>query len=318
MNNQLEQVDKKKRQITSQLKKLRNKYIASIYDGLIKRKTIKEIHKELREITLNADKNGIKYTKNMEKFALNLAQKSKKQLDRAIPTLEIDGSLEGAIAIWVFDLFDKKKVFSKTNTISYQVATHYESDRKTELLKIEIQNNRNFVNPRVFYLASSHNDCAEDHADYQGKIYIDEKWKSLIKNEDLKDKIQKYVNIHNTKTFQWVIGKPVWFITRPNCRHYMKALATEDVLGHSVDVLTRNHKLHTKIGKEITRTIKHPINKDWYKEENIIDIIKKYKERLEYHQAMWQVKKSQPVKRAIEKDKLLIEKWEKMLQSLKK
>lgn len=276
------------------------------------------MHKEIRKITKVANNEGIIRTKNMEKFALNLAQKSKKQLDRAIPTFELEGALDLAIALWVFDLFDKKKVFSKTNTISYQVATHYESDSKAELLKLEIDRNRGFGNPRVFYLASSHNDCAEDHIDYQGKIYIDEKWKDLVKSKEIKDEIQKYVNIHNTKTFQWVIGKPVWFITRPNCRHYMKALTTEDVLGHSVDVLTRNHKLHTKIGKEITKTIKHPTNKEWYKEENIIDIIKKYKERLEYHKSLWEVKKSQPIKRAIEKDKLLIEKWEKVLQSLKK
>ena len=100
--------------MTTQLKKLRNKYVASIYDGLIKRKKITEIHKELRDITLNANKNGIVYTKNMEKFAFNLAEKSKKQLDRAIPTLEMEGSLETAIALWFFDLLDKKKIFSKT------------------------------------------------------------------------------------------------------------------------------------------------------------------------------------------------------------
>lgn len=276
------------------------------------------MHKEIRKITKVANNEGIIRTKNMEKFALNLAQKSKKQLDRAIPTLELEGALDLAIALWVFDLFDKKKVFSKTNTISYQVATHYESDSKSELLKLEIDRNRGFGNPRVFYLASSHNDCAKDHIDYQGKIYIDEKWKDLVKSKEIRDEIQKYVNIHNIKTFQWVIGKPVWFITRPNCRHYMKALTTEDVLGHSVDALTRKHKLHTKIGKEITKTIKHPTNKEWYKEENVIDIIKKYKERLEYHESLWEVKKSQPIKRAIEKDKLLIEKWEKVLQLLKK
>ena len=311
-------MDKKKKQISSQLKKLRNKYIASIYDGLIKRKTIAEIHKEIRKITTIANNKGINYTKNMEKFALNLAQKSKKQLDKTIPTFELGGELDGAIALWVFDLFDKKKIFSKTNTISYQVATHYESDSKKELLKLEIDKNREFKNPKVFYLSSSHNDCAEDHLDYQGKIYIDEKWRDLVKIKEIKDEVQKYINIHHTKTFQWVIGKPVWLITRPNCRHYMKSLNTEDVLGHSVDDLIRSHNLNSKIGKEITRTIKHPTNKEWYKRENVVEIIKKYKERFEYHKSLCDVKKTEIIKRAIEKDKLLIEKWEKLLQSLKK
>lgn len=312
----MEQVDKKKRQMTSQLKKLRNKYIASIYDDLIKKKNLAEIHKGIKNISKVANQEGISYTKNMEKFVLNLASKTKKKLDKNIPSLDLDGGVELAIANWVYGFFDKQEVFSKTNSISYDVATHYESERKDELLKLEVNRNRHYENPRVFYLASSHNDCASDHKDYQGKIYIDEKWKDLVKDLELKVKILQYVNANNVKTFQWVIGKPVWFITRPNCRHYMKSLTTEDVLGNSVSTLTRNHKLHTQVGKELTRTIKHPTNKGWYKKENIEDIIDKYKERLEFHQALWEIEKSQPLKRAIEKDKLLIQKWEKMLQTI--
>lgn len=312
----MEIVYKKKKQMSSQLKKIRNKYIASIYDGLIKKKNLAEIHKGIKNISKIANQEGISYTKNMEKFVLNLASKTKKKLDKNISSLDLEGGIELAIANWVFGFFDKQEVFSKTNSISYDVATHYESNSKNELIKLEVNRNRHYENPRVFYLASSHNDCAKDHADYQGKIYIDEKWQSLIKNEELKDEIKKYVSKNNVKTFQWVIGKPVWFITRPNCRHYMKSLTTEDVLGHSVDVLTKNHKLHTKVGKELTRTIKHPTKKEWYKKENIEDIIKKYKERLEFHQALWEIEKSQPLKRAIEKDKLLIQKWEKMLQTI--
>ena len=302
--------------MTSQLKKLRNKYIASIYDGLIKKKNLIEIHKGIKNISKIANQEGISYTKNMEKFVLNLASKTKKKLDKNISSLDLEGGVELAIANWVYGFFDKQEVFSKTNSISYDVATHYESERKDELLKLEVNRNRHYENPRVFYLASSHNDCAKDHADYQGNIYLDEKWKDLVKDLDLKIKILQYVNANNVKTFQWVIGKPVWFITRPNCRHYMKSLTTEDVLGHSVDVLTKNHKLHTKVGKELTRTIKHPTKKEWYKKENIEDIIKKYKERLEFHQALWEIEKSQLLKRAIEKDKLLIQKWEKMLQTI--
>lgn len=302
--------------MSSQLKKLRNKYIASIYDGLIKKKSLAEIHKGIKNISKIANQEGISYTKNMEKFVLNLASKTKKKLDKNISSLDLEGGIELAIANWVYGFFDKQEVFSKTNSISYDVATHYESERKDELLKLEVNRNRHYENPRVFYLASSHNDCAKDHADYQGKIYIDEKWKDLVKDLDLKIKILQYVNANNVKTFQWVIGKPVWLITRPNCRHYMKSLTTEDVLGNSVSTLTRNHKLHTKVGKELTRTIKHPTKKEWYKKENIEDIIKKYKERLEFHQALWEIEKSQPLKRAIEKDKLLIQKWEKMLQTI--
>ena len=293
---------------------MRNSYVASIYDGLIKRKTIAEIHQDLKDLTINAKKKGITHTENLEKYALKLARTTKKQLNGMLPYLEKQGSdIDNLICVWAFDLFTRKKVFSNTNTISYDTGKTYESENKDLILKLGIQNNRKLENPRIFYLASAHNDCANDHKDYQGKIYIDEKWQDLIKDEELKQEIQKYVNIHNVKTFQWVIGKPVWFITRPNCRHYVKSMKTDDVLGKSVETLIRNHKMHTKIGKELTKTLKHPLNKQWYREENITDIIVKYQERLEFHKAMWNVKKSQPVKRAIEKDKLLIEKWKKLL-----
>lgn len=298
---------------------MRNSYVASIYEGLIKRKTILEIHQDLKRLTINANKKGITHTQSLERYALKLAKTTKKQLNSMMPSFEKQGSdIDNLICVWAFDLFTRKKVFSNTNSISYDTGKTYEADNKDLAIRTAIRTNRKLENPRIFYLASAHNDCASDHKDYQGKMYIDEKWQDLIKNEELKQEIQKYVNIHNVKTFQWVIGKPVWFITRPNCRHYVKSMKTEDVLGKSVETLIRNHKLHTKIGKELTKTITHSINKVWYKEENIADIIEKYKERLAFHKAMWDVKKSQPVKRAIEKDKLLIEKWEKMLKSLQK
>ena len=314
MKNQLEQIENKKKKIVSNLKKLRNKYIACVYDGLIKRKTVREIHIEIRKITTIANNEGLIYTRNMQNYALKIAERTKKELDAVIPTLSGDGSLDMAIALWVYNKFDKSKVFQKTNTISYDVGKKYEADFKDETLKEELRYNRNLIIPRVFYLASSHSDCAIDHLPYQGKIYIDANWRTHIKDEELVKKIQNYIRDNNVKTYQWVIGKPAWFVTRPNCRHYLKAIDTFDVLSKSAETLTRNHKLHSKVGKEITKTIKHPIDKKWYKKENIEDIIKKYEERLEYHEAMWNVKKSQVIKRAIEKDKLLIKKWKEYLK----
>lgn len=324
MKNQLLTIDRKKRQITSNLKKLRNKYIASIYDGVIKRKPIKEIHQDIQKITTIANNQGLIYTRNMQNFVLKLADRTKKDVDIAFYVngkLKGDfgsvGMLEIAIADLIFEKLDKRKVFQKTNTVAYDVSKKYEADFKDEIIKLEIKRNRHYIIPRVFYLASSHNDCALDHLNYQGKIYIDEKWKTIIKDDELRKKVANYVSQNNVKTFQWVIGKPVWLITRPNCRHYVKSLDTLDVMGHSIAELTRNHKLHTVEGKKLTKTIWHPLDKKWYKEANIKDIIKKYEERLEYHKSLWDVKKSQPVKRAMEKDRLLIQKWKDYLNQMK-
>lgn len=304
-----------------------------MYDGLIKRKTFKEIHQDIQRITTTFENKGVVYGKNMQAYALNLAHKSKKQIDGIISAINnssanlltfkgvsvetLDLTPDVIIASWLFKKFDKEKVYQKTNTISYDVAKKYEAVYKNELIEEEIKHNRALPIPRVFYLCSTHSDCAQDHLLWQGRFYIDEKWRDLVKNDLVKKDIAKYIVKNNVKTYQWVIGKPVWLITRPNCRHYFKAIDTLEVLAKDVNTITRNHKLHTKEGKKETKTIKHPINQEWYKRENVEDIIKKYEERLEYHLSMWNVKKSQPIKRAIEKDRLLIKKWKEYLSKMR-
>ena len=71
---------------------------------------------------------------------------------------------------------------------------------------------------KPFYMASWHADSATDHAPYQGKLYYD----ANTTGEAL-----KYAQQHNLKTLQWVTGEPVWFVTRPYCRHYFVQYSLE-------------------------------------------------------------------------------------------
>lgn len=303
--------------MVSTLKSLRNKYIACIYTDLIKKKSIRDIHRDIRKITTIV---GLPYSKNMERYAFNLASKTKKQLDVELPlfSTNVGGSLDAQIAEWLFGKFEKNKVYQETNTISYEQGKKYEAKKKEETIKNALKTNRHLETPRVFYLASSHNDCAEDHKDYQGKIYIDENWKNYINDVNIVKEINKYINLHNVDTFQWVISKPVWFITRPNCRHFFKALDTNDVFTHDVATLIKNHKMHTKVGKKDQQTIKHPTKKEWYTRTNVEEIIKKYEERYEYHKMLYEAnKRCQSAKRAMEKDALMIKKWKDYLKNMK-
>lgn len=330
MKDQLEKIEQKKKQIVSNLKKLRNKYVASIYAGLIKQKSIKEIHKDIQKITTIFNNQGVIYTRNMQKYVINLANKSKKAVDGVIIGInngksniigltqeDFNNPIDIIVASFLFKKFDKDKVFQKTNTISYDVGKKYESDFKEEVIRKEILKNRNLSHPKVFYLCSKHDDCAQDHLNYQGKFYIDEKWESIIKDDEEKRKIRAFIKANGIKTYQWVIHRPVWLITRPNCRHYFKSIKTDEVINKDINTIIKNHKLHNKVGKQIMATIRHPINEEWYTEGNVRDIIKKYEDRLEYHKSMWDVKKSQTTKRAIEKDRLLIRKWEDYLRKLR-
>ena len=301
----LELIDYNKRKTIKNLKQARNDYMAVVYNGLVKRKSTREIHKDIQKITEINMKHGIDTTPIVS-YVYKLCDKTKRKIDNLFP-VDTVGLLIGE---WLFSVFEKKKVFTETNTLTYEYAKKREENDKLNAIKFELDRGRK--EEKVFYLASSHKDCAIDHQDYQGKIYVDENWKNIVKDVETLGKIANYVVMNNIKTFQWVIGQPVWLITRPNCRHYFKLLDTEDVLGHTEKQLLKNHKMSHQKGNKITQTLNY--KRKEMRKENIINLIRKYEERLEYHEKLYQNnKRIQLIKRAIEKDKLLIKKWKEYL-----
>lgn len=85
-------------------------------------------------------------------------------------------------------------------------------------------------NGLVFYLCSSHADCANDHADYQGKMYIDENWESIVNSEEERNQIEAYLLANKIETIQSVRDNAPYLVTRPNCRHYLMPVSTEEVV----------------------------------------------------------------------------------------
>lgn len=294
-----------------QMLRLRNRYFSTIYKDLIYEKPIREIHKDIQRVTqiFNA-KYDLRMPK-LEKYTMKVASKVNHDIKLlVIPKIDI--------AEYCIQTFQKEKIYQNTKKPINELVNKIEAEEKEIAIKKELKANRKEIYPRVFYLASSHSDSAEDHINYQGKMYIDEKWESVIKDEEEKKKIRKYIRENNVKTLQWVMGKPVWFITRPNCRHYFKALDTFDVFSHNVRQLTRNHRLHTQIGKEEFKPISHPTNKQWYKMVNVQSIITAYQERLSYHLALYNSHKTYTLKNLITKDRMLLQKWKEYLTKLEK
>lgn len=298
MLNQLQAIMSQKQILSSKLSKLRNKIFVSIYDGAVNNKPTRVIHQDILKI-IKGSGLPIKYTQNVLNFGLKLTKKAKK--------IDVD------IPILCFNLMQDN--YKNFKSVTNKVVIDYEADNKKELIDRQLKHNRKLENPKIFYLCSHHKDCAKDHLHYQGKIYVDEKWESYIKDKELKKQIQKYIALHNIETFQWVTSQPVWMITRPNCRHYFKALTVSEVLGNSVKTLIQNNKMTHTIGKRVTQTIAHSTKDEWYTRTNIEAIIKQYKDRLEFHQELYKVRKVDIIKRAIEKDKFLIQKWQKFLTS---
>ncbi len=97
----------------------------------------------------------------------------------------------------------------------------------------------------IFFLASEHADCADDHAKSQGKLYVNENWEQVIADNELRERIRNFIGRNDIQTIQWVKGPPVYFTTRPNCRHFFIPITVTQALG-DIDALKK--ELHTKKG----------------------------------------------------------------------
>jgi hypothetical protein len=124
------------------------------------------------------------------------------------------------------------------------VANDYEYRAKHDQLWDQFQTG-------VFYLCSSHINPAKDHADWEGKIYVNEDWEDRI-DEDMHGAVAAYIHNHDVKTVQWVVGEPVYLVTRPNCKHYFIDVSVEEVLKNSVKKLLKKHNMYMQDEKQMS------------------------------------------------------------------
>ena len=179
-----------------------------------------------------------------------------------------------ALALILF--FSKFRYDYKATSIINQHVREQDDRAKASLLKSMLKDKE-----RPFYMASWHKDSATDHAPYQGKLYYDEK----ATDPD----VINYAREHNLKTLQWVTGPPVWFVTRPYCRHYF--------VQYSLAEVKRGVKPHTrKVGD---RALQTPARVT----------LNFYLDRLDQLKRLNRVFPIPKIKRQIDKTMLLIKKW---------
>lgn len=312
----------RKHEQKKQLAELKNKYLVDIYSGLAKGADVKAIHQQLYEDTINSKLSGKAVNNEMLKTAMSAASALKRKVGSNEYALNYVKTRYGdeaeqmtgveLLAIFAFDLIDRNKIEKRLSHDIVKAADKTEGDFKQEIMDGSIADNRAMETPRIFYLASRHKDSASDHADYQGKVYIDEQWRSVVKDKELQREISEYIKQNNIHTLQWVMGAPVWFITRPNCRHYFKTVDTDEILATPKTKLLEKYKMRTAIGdRQYLQTINHSTSKQWYEDiRNAQLLLEKYKERLNLHKQMYAAVKNPIVKNAINKDRMLIDKWE--------
>lgn len=96
------------------------------------------------------------------------------------------------------------------------------------------------ANKVVFWLCSQHSDCADDHIDYQGKLYYDDNWRMFGFDTELTQQIDNIIKQKKMMSIQDVKDKEPYLTTRPNCRHYFQPIAIADVLtSNTKDLLNR-------------------------------------------------------------------------------
>ena len=145
--------DRRRRKLLS----LKNRYFAIIYSQTLKGVPIRKIHKALFDETIESG------PKDPDKVLLAMAIKTANKA-RKYPA--------DAMADMIVALF-----LRQSNDLARKIVNHDTQERaerdKSWVMDDFVAENR--AEGKWFYLASSHDDCAKDHKDWQGKLYVDDK-----------------------------------------------------------------------------------------------------------------------------------------------
>lgn len=127
-----------------------------------------------------------------------------------------------------------------------KIEEHRNARNRKQNLVTEMRGNR--ARGGVFYMSSIHSNPAKDHAAWQGVIYVDRYWRSILADDPVtQKKVEAYIRNHDILTVQEIVGEPVYLITRPYCKHFFIELDTDEVLGSSVNKIRKEHpEAHTR------------------------------------------------------------------------
>lgn len=182
-----------------------------------------------------------------------------------------------------------------------------------EINELDMTIRRNYVKKGlkkdVFFLVSKHEDSAEDHKDYQGRVYVNRNWKDMVSDRETRKLINVYISKNRILEFQWIVDKPVYMITRPNCRHYFMSLPTNEVLNNTADVLLEKYDMVEKVGERGGLQTLQRLR-------NINSTIDTYSRRLAYYDALYKAYPTQELEKAITKNRFLLRRWRKRLKQM--
>jgi hypothetical protein len=111
--------------------------------------------------------------------------------------------------------------------------------------QIEIAKEANIV----FFVCDEFGDCADDHADYQGKIYYNADYTNFNLTDQAKVMISRAITRKKLLSVQEVRDNKPFLTTRPNCRHRLIPISIDEAIGEdlskvkqSVDSVRGNYR----------------------------------------------------------------------------
>lgn len=276
----LQKVYDRKAKRVQELKKLKYNLLLIAYSGIVERKEYKDIQKRLFKETINFEQAKRLKVKRLYRTCWKIVKQIKRKTDFILLPINRHNEVSRL-------LIENKNLNLLDKEINEIVRTK-ETEEKEEIIKEALSEDKPFI------LVSWHKDSANDHIDWQGKIYV---------NEDFlnEPKVKEIAEQRKMQTFQWLIGEPVYMITRPNCRHYFQPLSVKEVEDNSVQSLLKKYGMVHKVGQRgLFQTLA---------DKNRKALVQKYKERLALLEGLKKIQPTLKLEQAIKKTKLLIKKW---------
>ena len=127
-------------------------------------------------------------------------------------------------------LANQKVTYKNGRKIGFKEYTEMATRTRIQHDMLEQQREIGIETRQLFYICDTYSDCANDHQDYQGQLYYDEKvWAKVPKSNKFYDDLKKGVDKCKASITEVTENKP-WLTTRPNCRHRLIAIAIDDVV----------------------------------------------------------------------------------------
>ena len=206
-------------------------------------------------------------------------------------------------------VYEAARIYVQGNKLTHEptkVMYMYEKRRKHEeifgqegILSAAIEDSKSIRAYSPFFLASAHPNPAKDHADWEGKLYYDEKWEDYVPESDPNyARIKALIQNRHLYSVQWVTGPSVYLCTRRNCKHFFKNIPLREAMGASPKSLLKKNKMFMK--DEI------PASKQ-------ILYYRSYYNRVKVEESLMEIIPNEKLQQDLQNDKLLLDKWKALI-----